>query len=189
MAPRPLNRPFRLMRLPQTIRLICLALFGFALTCSSAEDNGNRSAQVDRPATESSVPAFGIDLPWLNLARPLSRDDLRGKVVILDFWTYGCINCVHVLEDLKRLEAKYGDQLLVIGVHTPKFDNEKNIETLRNIIVRYGIEHPVVHDTDFLLGTFFGMRAWPTQVLTGLKLLPGVRRRELTPASRRARSR
>ncbi|MEW8505364.1 MAG: thioredoxin-like domain-containing protein [Candidatus Thiodiazotropha sp.] len=103
-------------------------------------------------------------MPWLNVERPLTFGDMLGKVVILDFWTYGCINCIHVLADLKKLEEKYGDQLLVIGVHTPKFDNEKNLDTLRNIVVRYAIEHPVVNDVDSLLAGFYGMRAWPTRV-------------------------
>ncbi len=106
---------------------------------------------------------FPKDLPWLNVSRPLSLAELRGKVVILDFWTYGCINCMHVLPDLRRLEEKYGDHLVVIGVHTPKFDNEKNLETLRRIVVRYGIEHPVVNDRDSMLARLYGMRAWPTQ--------------------------
>jgi thiol-disulfide isomerase/thioredoxin len=86
-------------------------------------------------------------------------------VVILDFWTYGCINCIHVLADLKRLEARFGESLLVIGVHTPKFENEKNLETLRNIVIRYDIQHPVVNDVDSQLGAYYGMRAWPTRVL------------------------
>ncbi|MCU7905990.1 MAG: redoxin domain-containing protein [Candidatus Thiodiazotropha sp. (ex Epidulcina cf. delphinae)] len=101
----------------------------------------------------------------MNVERPLTFDDMNGKMVILDFWTYGCINCIHVLADLKKLEAKYGDQLLVIGVHTPKFDNEKNIETLRKFVVRSGIDHPVVNDVDSVLGSYYGMRAWPTRVL------------------------
>ncbi|MEN8166770.1 MAG: thioredoxin-like domain-containing protein [Pseudomonadota bacterium] len=104
-------------------------------------------------------------MPWLNVEKPLTFDDLHGKVVILDFWTYGCINCIHVLADLKRLEEKYGHQLLVIGVHTPKFDNEKNLDTLRHIVVRYGVDHPVVNDVDSILATKYGMRAWPTRVL------------------------
>ena len=105
------------------------------------------------------------ELPWLNVSRPLQLKELRGKAVLLDFWTYGCINCVHVLEDLKRLEKKYHPYLAVIGVHTPKFDREKNIKALRNIIVRYDIEHPVVNDVESQLGRYYGMRAWPTQVL------------------------
>ena len=108
------------------------------------------------------APGFPDGLPWLNVERPLGLADLHGKVVILDFWTYGCINCIHIMEDLKRLEAKYGRQLVVIGVHSPKFDNEKNIETLRRVLLRYDRVDPVVHDIDFRLMRLYGARAWPT---------------------------
>lgn len=112
-----------------------------------------------------SATEFDPALQWLNVKRPLKLEDLKGKVVILDFWTYGCINCIHVLEDLRRLEHKYDNQLAVVGVHTPKFDNEKNLSTLRNIIIRYRIEHPVVNDVEFGLARYYGMRAWPTQTV------------------------
>lgn len=112
-----------------------------------------------------TAPEFKTGLPWLNVSQPLSMKALRGKVVLLDFWTYGCINCMHVIPDLKKLEAKYGNRLAVVGVHSPKFDNEKNIATLRNIVVRYGLEHPVVNDVDFTLWKQYGVQAWPTQVL------------------------
>ncbi|MEN8176770.1 MAG: thioredoxin-like domain-containing protein, partial [Pseudomonadota bacterium] len=108
------------------------------------------------------APDFPKDLPWLNVARPLSLDDLRGKVVVLDFWTYGCINCLHVAEDLKALEERFGDRLAVIGVHTPKFDNERSTEMLRRNILRYDVRHPVVQDEDYLLMRLYGARAWPT---------------------------
>ncbi len=108
------------------------------------------------------APEFPGDLPWLNVERPLRLSDLRGKVVVLDFWTYGCINCIHVIEDLKRLERKFGRRLVVIGVHSPKFDNEKNVETLRRVLVRYDRVDPVVHDIDFELMRLYGARAWPT---------------------------
>ncbi|MDJ0958225.1 MAG: thioredoxin-like domain-containing protein [Arenicellales bacterium] len=108
---------------------------------------------------------FDSKLQWLNVERPLTLKELRGKVTVLDFWTYGCINCMHVLVDLAKLEQKYGNRLAVIGVHTPKFDNEKNVETLRQIVIRYDIHHPVVNDTDWQIGNYYGMRAWPTQVV------------------------
>ncbi len=125
------------------------------------------SSESDETGVRNLLPATEFDpaLPWLNVKRPLTLEDLKGKVVILDFWTYGCINCIHVLEDLRRLEHKYGHQLAVVGVHSPKFDNEKNVSTLRNIIIRYRIEHPVVNDVEFSLARYYGMRAWPTQVL------------------------
>lgn len=102
---------------------------------------------------------------WLNTEKPLSLAKLKGKIVLLDFWTYGCVNCIHIIPDLKKLEEKYADQLVVIGVHSAKFDNEKNINNIRQIILRYGIEHPVVNDADFKIWDAYAVRAWPTQVL------------------------
>jgi thiol-disulfide isomerase/thioredoxin len=102
---------------------------------------------------------------WLNTDKPLSLAGLRGKVVLLDFWTYGCVNCMHVIPDLKRLEEKYPAELVVIGVHSAKFENEKETENIRRIIIRYGLEHPVVNDAEFRIWNSYAVRAWPTQVL------------------------
>jgi DNA-binding beta-propeller fold protein YncE len=102
---------------------------------------------------------------WLNTDKPLSLAGLKGKVVLLDFWTYGCINCIHIIPDLKKLEAKYPNQLVVIGVHSAKFQNEKETENIRRIILRYEIEHPVYNDSEFTVWQSYGVRAWPTQVL------------------------
>jgi DNA-binding beta-propeller fold protein YncE len=92
-------------------------------------------------------------------------EQLRGKLVLLDFWTYGCINCIHVIPDLKRLEEEFADELVVIGVHSAKFDNEGDTDNIRQIILRYGLEHPVVNDADFTVWRTWGAQAWPTLVL------------------------
>ena len=102
---------------------------------------------------------------WLNTDKPLSIAALKGKVVLLDFWTYGCINCIHIIPDLKKLEAKYANQLVVIGIHSAKFQNEKETENIRRIILRYEIEHPVYNDSEYAVWQSYGVRAWPTQVL------------------------
>ena len=102
---------------------------------------------------------------WLNTDKPLSLAALKGKIVLLDFWTYGCINCMHIIPDLKKLEAKYANQLVVIGIHSAKFQNEKETENIRHIILRYEIEHPVYNDSEYAVWQSYGIRAWPTQVL------------------------
>ena len=111
------------------------------------------------------APEFPDDVEWLNTGRPMSLAALRGKLVLLDFWTYGCINCMHVIPDLKRLEALYPDELVVIGVHSAKFANEGDSEQIRQIVLRYELEHPVVNDRDFRIWNAYAVRAWPTTVL------------------------
>src|SRR5947207_2708936 len=102
---------------------------------------------------------------WLNTDKPLTLSALKGKVVLLDFWTYGCINCMHIIPDLKRLERKYPNELVVIGVHSAKFANEKETENIRRIVLRYEIEHPVVNDADFAIWNAYAVNAWPTRYL------------------------
>jgi len=102
---------------------------------------------------------------WLNTDKPLSLAALKGKVVLLDFWTYGCINCMHIIPDLKKLEKKYPNELVVIGVHSAKFENEKDTENIRRIILRYEIEHPIVNDADFNIWRAYAVDAWPTRYL------------------------
>ena len=99
---------------------------------------------------------------WLNTSQPIDMKDLKGKIVVLDFWTYCCINCMHVLPDLKFLEEKYANQIVVIGVHSAKFDNEKLSGNIRDAILRYDIRHPVVNDSEMVIWRKFGTRAWPT---------------------------
>lgn len=105
------------------------------------------------------------DLPWFNVSRPLTNDDLKGKIVLIDFWTYCCINCMHVLPDLEKLEKEFSKELVVIGAHSAKFNGEKDSANIREAILRYGIHHPVVNDAGFKLWQAFGIRAWPSFVL------------------------
>ena len=142
------------------------------------------SADVTNPPTEDpSVPAtiepsqitirgtqqapeFPAGLPWLNVERPLTiADDLAGKFVLLDFWTQGCINCIHIIPELKQLEEEYADSLVVVGVHWAKFDRERQTEAIRDSVVRYGVEHPVVNDEFEVIRTGYGVQAWPTIIL------------------------
>ena len=111
------------------------------------------------------APELEGGVGWLNTDRPLTLAELRGKIVLLDFWTYCCINCMHVLLELKRLEQRYADQLIVIGVHSAKFPNEGETDNIRKAILRYEIQHPVVNDRDFQIWQRYGPRAWPTLIL------------------------
>jgi len=112
-----------------------------------------------------NAPEFPAGLDWLNTSTPLRLKDLRGKFVLLDFWTYCCINCMHILPDLERLETKYSQELVVIGVHSAKFKNEKDTSQIRSAILRYEIHHPVVNDSNFQVWQSFGVSSWPTIVL------------------------
>lgn len=96
---------------------------------------------------------------WLTLA------DLRGRVVLLDFWTLCCVNCHHVLAELEPLERKYADVLTVVGVHSPKFEHEKDSAAVAGAMQRHGIEHPVLNDPRMSTWQAYGVRAWPTLVL------------------------
>ncbi len=120
---------------------------------------------------ESGPPAPELEpnLGWLNTDRPLRFDrDLKGHVVLLDFWTYCCINCMHVLPDLEYLEEKYADEpFVVVGVHSAKFDEEGDRQSVRHAMRRYDIHHPVVIDDGRRIWERFGVRAWPSFVLIG----------------------
>ncbi|MCT7964814.1 redoxin domain-containing protein [Laspinema sp. D1] len=111
------------------------------------------------------APEFPSHQPWLNCNSPLSLGQLKGRIVLLDFWTYCCINCLHILPDLKYLEQKYPEHLTVIGVHSAKFENEKETENIRQAILRYDIEHPVIVDQEFEIWQQYAVRAWPTLIL------------------------
>jgi DNA-binding beta-propeller fold protein YncE len=112
-----------------------------------------------------NAPEFPTDLEWLNTSASLSMAGLRGKIVLVDFWTYGCVNCIHNLPELTRLQAEHPDELVVIGVHSAKFTNEGQTENIRRVIQRYELPYPVVNDNELRVWYGWGARAWPTLVL------------------------
>lgn len=140
-----------------------LILFALLLTFC----NSYLLAQTDKEMYQAKVraPELTGGKSWLNTDKPLSIAALKGKIILLDFWTYGCINCIHIIPDLKKLEAKYAKNLVVIGVHSAKFENEGETENIRKIILRYGIEHPVINDADYKIWNQYAVNAYPTQVL------------------------
>ncbi|WP_121010504.1 NHL domain-containing thioredoxin family protein [Saccharothrix australiensis] len=102
---------------------------------------------------------------WLNTAGPLKLEDLRGKVVLLDFWTFCCINCLHVLDELRPLETEFEDVLVTIGVHSPKFAHEADPDALRAAVERYEVHHPVLDDPELTTWQNYAVKAWPTLAL------------------------
>jgi DNA-binding beta-propeller fold protein YncE len=130
-------------------------------TLSLSAGRAPNEQDIDVPQ-RTRAPELDGGVAWLNTSASLHLHDLRGKVVILDFWTLCCINCIHVLPDLARLERKYPNQLAVIGVHSAKFENERSTESIRKAILRYEISHPVVNDANMKIWRAYGANSWPT---------------------------
>lgn len=142
---------------------------------TAEDDEARREEIVTHVKSVEHDPQFRLDpefppgLTWFN-SGPLSFEEhLKGKIVVLDFFTYCCINCMHILPDLAQLEQTHSTEegLVVIGVHSAKFLNEKLPENIKNAIGRYGISHPVVNDDDITLWNRLGVVCWPTLVIIG----------------------
>ncbi len=145
-----------------------------AAATESGDVDGSQGAPSEaaghkRPASpfprRIPAPEFPQDMTWINAARPLRLADLRGKFVLLDFWTYCCINCIHILPELAKLERAYPTQLVVIGVHSAKFDTERSSDNIGEAVLRYEIKHPVVNDHDHRIWDMYAVRSWPTMYL------------------------
>ncbi len=123
--------------------------------------------KMDAMEQELRFPQLPTGVTWFN-SPPLTLESLRDKIIVVDFWTYCCINCLHTLPHLKKLEEKYrGKPVVFLGVHSAKFSNEKNDEQLKKAIERYDIHHPVVNDHEMKLWRSLGVRAWPTLMVIG----------------------
>ncbi len=153
---------WRQWRIPVAAAAFVVAALVAAQFFSGVQES--TAAPKDQPsyAGQRPAPEFPAGLDWINTGgKALSLEQLRGKVVLLDFWTFGCINCIHIIPDLKKLEADYADELVVIGVHSPKFEHEKKTSAVRKITMRYDLEHAVVNDRDMQIWRSFGARGWP----------------------------
>ncbi|HEV3146649.1 MAG TPA: thioredoxin-like domain-containing protein [Gemmataceae bacterium] len=121
---------------------------------------------AQEPGQRIKAPELDGGVAWINSAGPIQiQRDLKGKIVVLDFWTFCCINCIHTLPDLAKIEKKYEKEVVVVGVHTAKFDNEKNTEAIRKAVLRYQIKHPVVNDANMKIWDSYGCSSWPTIVV------------------------
>lgn len=156
----------RLRRITLNVALLLLA--GIVVVAIRWVAGGNSlplafASEVPQLAGKVAAPAFPSGLDWINTGgKPVTLGELRGKVVLLDFWTYGCINCFHIIPDLKKLEHKYGDALVIIGVHSAKFATEGKTAHIEAIVQRYGLAHPVVNDRNMQIWNEYGAEGWPT---------------------------
>jgi thiol-disulfide isomerase/thioredoxin/sugar lactone lactonase YvrE len=134
-----------------------------ALAAAAEASAGAGEAGLERREARQRPPGFGGATAWLNVERPLELDQLKGRVVVVDFWTSCCINCIQTLPTLKALEARYANEpVAVIGVHSPKFEAEQEAERLGSILGAYDVRHPVAVDANMAVWRGWGARAWPT---------------------------
>lgn len=138
---------------------VAAAVFSAALFVALPGTWNNASAET--PKAGVSAPDLDGATRWLN-SQPLSMPALRGKVVLVEFWTRECINCLHVLPHTKALYDRYaGDGLVVVGVHTPEYDEERDATSLQQAIRTLGIRYPVAMDNDYRIWNAYGNRYWP----------------------------
>ena len=146
--------------------LLALILFG----CAPQQADIQKSMDDSMPKL-ASLPDLGIapeltNDTWLNVDSPLRLADLRGKVVIIEMWTFGCINCQHVIPSLKEWHNKYAEQgLVIIGNHFPEFDYEADLNNLKDAVARNGIEYAVAQDNDGRTWQAYNNHYWPTLYL------------------------
>jgi thiol-disulfide isomerase/thioredoxin len=140
--------------------VVALCLTGVASPALSGE-----VAPYTIAAMQDTAPNFAGISNWFNSA-PLNIADLRGKVVLIDFWTYGCVNCVNTLPHVTELYAKYKDRgLVVVGVHTPEFPFEKSAANVQAALKRHGITYPVAQDNDSQTWNAWHNQYWPAQYI------------------------
>jgi thiol-disulfide isomerase/thioredoxin len=148
-----------------TSSIVAVALLlGSALPGIGAEETRPPTGFQVAEAT-GAAPEFAGITNWLNSA-PLRLADLRGKVVLVDFWTYGCINCIRTLPYVTQLQAKYKDRgLVIVGVHTPEFPFERSASNVQAAIKRHGITYPVAQDNNSATWNAYGNQYWPAQYI------------------------
>lgn len=153
------------------LRSVIVFVAYFAINPLALAQSAPAAAEaVQSPAKENPY-SYRVAAPeleggeWGNVEKPLSLAAFRGRFVLLDFWTYCCINCMHVLPELKKLENAYPNELVIIGVHSAKFAGEHVTENIREAAARYEIEHPIVNDAQMAIWRRYGVRSWPTLVL------------------------
>lgn len=151
--------------------------------CALAHNDGRYQKATPRMNARIAAPELPTSLDWVNTDTPPNLAALHGRVTLIHFWTFDCVNCRNVLPDLRYLENKYHDGLSVIGVHTPKFGYQRHGEPVLKAVNRNHIRHPVANDPDYLLWQAYGVDSWPTLAVIDAQgqlaaLLPGEGRRQ-----------
>ncbi len=145
--------------------LIAACLTGTAIPCVSAEVARGATAPFEVAAVQGTAPDFAGITKWFNSA-PVNIADLRGKVVLVNFWTYGCVNCVNTLPHVTALYAKYRDRgLVIVGIHTPEFPFERSASNVQAALKRHGITYPVAQDNDSQTWNAYRNQYWPAQYI------------------------
>jgi thiol-disulfide isomerase/thioredoxin len=145
--------------------LLAFCLTGPAIPAVAGEMTRVQETPIAVAAAQATAPDFVGLGNWFNSA-PLKLADLRGKVVLVNFWTYGCVNCVNTLPHVTRLYAKYRDRgLVVVGIHTPEFPFERSASNVQTALKRHGITYPVAQDNDSQTWNAYRNRYWPAQYI------------------------
>ncbi len=146
-------------------RVLSFCLASTAIPCAGGELAPGKTAPLAVAAVEATAPNFVGISNWFN-SKPLDIADLRGKVVLVDFWTYGCVNCVNTLPHVTELYAKYRDRgLVVVGVHTPETAFERSAANVQAALKRHGITYPVAQDNDSRTWDAYHNEYWPAQYI------------------------
>ena len=153
--------------------LFAIILFGCASQSgvSSVSEAKPEMEEAAMQKVAASLPDLGIapeltNDTWLNVDAPLRLANLRGKVVMIEMWTFGCINCKNVMPSLKEWHSKYADQgLVIIGNHYPEFSFEEDLDNLKNAVAEYGLEYPIAQDNDGVTWRAYKNRYWPALYL------------------------
>ena len=141
-------------------------LFYICLTLLLAFPGGDPArAGIVEYLQQKQAPAFRKGLDWLNTENPLALAALQGKFVLLNFWTYSSVNCISVIPELTALQEKYHKELIVVGVHSPKYPVQRHTNNVKEAVIRYGVDYPVVNDAQLRIWRDYDIHAWPTVIL------------------------
>jgi cytochrome c biogenesis protein CcdA/thiol-disulfide isomerase/thioredoxin len=151
------------------ITSVVYMIYGEGVSDALAQSDNSVSTELTNGVSSYSAPEIAGISAWIN-SSPLEINQLKGKVVLIDFWTYSCINCLRTLPYLKSWYQKYHDKgLVIIGVHSPEFEFEKNYSNVKNAVEKYGIPYPVALDNQFVTWQNYNNQYWPAHYLIDKK--------------------